>query len=319
MSENSRKVPRLKIMLLFAFIIGFFAAAALFVSSLFLQGYKKSDSLNGITVVSSHSTFPGITAEISEVSFSGFSPYIKLRWKNDTDSRCIYGEEYDILRKTPDGEWKSSFTDNIWDTLAFILEPRGEKEEKYAVSEVLLPEAGEYRFEARFRTDENADTAGREKITIEFIIDAPVPARQTRYFSVESLIYENGSFSGIVDPQELPDIKITPEMELFIASEDGWRRMGVFTEITLSKDNFDSRIWHSAVTDQISAVDVRAENKSAWQIYSGEAHNGTAPQLFVLLEQTDGSLLFAEGLYNVSDTAQENPDKSYFIRIGILS
>ncbi len=301
------------------FLLCFILAAVAAVGSVFLFPEKKTDALKGINITASGSSHPEISVDIAKAYFSDFDPCIKLRWKNNSDGRCIYGQEYDILRKSPDGEWKSTLTDNIWDNLAFILEPHSEKEEKYAVSDSVLPEAGEYRFMTWFYTENNGDKKLKHSAFVDFTLEKGVSEQPTREFSVKEMLYDNGSLSAIVAPEDISDIRITPDMELFRKTADGWERIGIFREIVLSKDNFDNRIWHSEVTDQISAVDVRSENKRAWQLYRKGTDSEGAGQLYVLLEQADGTLLFAEGEYNVSTAAQENRDSSYFQWIGMIS
>ena len=106
-------------------------------------------------------------------------------------------------------------------------------------------------------------------------------------------------------------IMITSGMMLYMEIDGEAVQLGVLEEISLSKDNFDNRIRDNGVTDQIAAVDVRTENKRAWQLHSSVALGVGEHPLFLLLEQTDGALLFAQGEYGVDSMSQVNSDSSY--------
>lgn len=286
--------------------------SALFASLAFSAFFEKTVSDPSFTLTDSGSSHTDITAAVSGVYLSGFDPCIKLRWKNNSDGRCIYGAEYDVMKESREGVWESTLTDIVWDTPAFILEKGGEKEEKYPVSASSLPDGGSYRFETWFYTEKDGIKSERHTVFIEFTLKEGVTEGQSVELEAQRIIYDNLESAEAVTPEALPRIKIAPDMTLFLETADGWETAGVFSEIRLSKENFDSRIWHSGVIDQISAVDVRAENKRAWQIYRESGTPDGTGQLYVLLEQADGSIFFAEGEYNTASAVQENRDRSYF-------
>ena len=267
------------------------------------------------SVIAAESDYPALSIEITDAEFSGISPYIGVRIKNDGDEDCIYGERFDIKRKAENGEYVSSPGNYMYDSLAFILKSRSEQERKYYIDSKTIPDGGIYRFELPFSIKTRAE---EYTAFVEFRVQTGVSERNDIFFSMEKVIYENGSFSAETKAESLPDIRISPEMRLFMRNNSGWEDNGVFHEITLSRDNFDKRIWHSDVTDQISAVEFRADNKRVWQIYekSEESENG---RVYVLLQQDDGAFYFGCGEYNVSGITESNSDSSYFRWICLLS
>lgn len=286
------------------------------VSFVFFADLPSSSAENdAYSVLSSGSGYPALSLKITDAEFSGISPYIAVRIKNDSDTDCIYGESFDIKRKAVNGEYVSSLNKFMSDSLAFILKSHTEQERKYYIDEKIIPEGGVYRFELPFlvKTKEEEYTA-----FAEFRVQSGVSGRNDLNFTMEKVVYENGSFSAETKASALPDIRISPEMRLFTEDDGEWNEIGVLNEIALSKDNFDKRIWHSDVTDQISAVDFRADNKRAWQIYEKGEKSGNS-RVYVLLQQDDGSFYFSAGEYNVSGLTEPNSDASYFRWICLLS
>lgn len=285
-------------------------------SFVFFSDLSSTSAENGeYSVLSSGSGYPPLSLEITDAEFSGIDPYIGIRIKNDSDTDCIYGESYDIRRKSENGEYVSSLSKYMSDSSAFILKSHTEQVRKYYIDEKTVPEGGVYRFELPFRekTKDEEYTA-----FVEIRVRSGVSGRNNLDFTMEKVVYENGSFSAETKASALPDIRISPEMGLFIKNGGEWNEIGVLNEIALSKDNFDKRIWHSDVTDQISAVDFRADNKRAWQIYE-KGDNSENSRVYVLLRQDDGAYYFCSGEYNVSGLTEPNSDLSYFRWICLLS
>lgn len=290
-------------------------ALAVFTAVAFIFLYEKpnlSSPLNeSCAVIDYGCEYSAVSLEISDAEFSGISPYIGIKIKNDGDTDCIYGENYDIKKKKDNGEYVSSIGNFMSDSVAFILKGHSEQERKYYIDSDVIPENGIYRFELPFYVRSVNGKNEAYTAFIEFSAESAVRSRTDLQFSMEKVIYENGSFSAETKADALPDIRISPEMSLFIRDNEEWREIGVLNEIALSKDNFDKRIWHSDVTDQISAVDVRADNKRAWQVYEKNEDTKNS-RVFVLLRQDDGSLYFCCGEYNVSGLTEPNSDSSYF-------
>lgn len=264
-----------------------------------------------ISVIASGSDYEDVSIEITEAELSGIRPYIKVRWKNSGDKECMFGAPYDILMKTEDGSFESTLNNDIWITVAYMLRSHSESEKIYYLSKENIPEKGTYRFESYFSTEENGQISENYTVYIEFQTESGVEERTTKQYSMKEVIYDNGSFSVFTKAEVLPDIRISPNMVLSVKEDDIWKEMGKFDEITLSKDNFDKRIWHSGVTDQISAVNVRAENKRAWQIQVNGGNRDDSRLLYILLEQNDGTLLFGSGYYNEMGLTEPNSDYSY--------
>ncbi len=262
----------------------------------------------GIEIISSDSTHPDVWIEITDISFSGLSPYIKIRWLNNSDDTCVYGEQYDILLQNDGGEFVSTFTDSIWNSVAYILDSSSERVQKYRLTEKIIPSEGVYRFQTEFTLEKNGVRSEMHTVWVEFSTFSGVEPLYDRQFTMSRVLYDNGSLPDGGQPYR---IMITSGMMLYVESGGEQIQMGVLEEISLSKDNFDNRIRDGAVTDQISAVDVRTENKRAWQLHSSVALGVGEHPLFLLLEQTDGVLLFAQGEYGVDSMTQVNSDSSY--------
>ncbi len=273
---------------------------------------KTGTEIESLTVLSSGSDFPDVSLEITDAELSGIRPYIKVKWKNNSDKECVFGAPYNILKKSEDGSFISTLNNDIWITIAYMLKSHGENEKIYYLDSSTIPEKGIYRFESCFNTEENGISSQDYKVFIEFEVECGVPERATRQFSMKDVVYDNGSFSTVTKAEYLPDIRISPYMMLSVKTDDVWKEMGILEEITLSKDNFDKRIWHSAFTDQISAVEVRVANKRAWQVQVNQGRRDDSRQLYVLLEQEDGAFLFGGGEYNAEGLTSPNSDRSYF-------
>lgn len=289
----------------------------LFVTGLFSFGFlmksgePAASETDSVSVISSGSDYEAVSLEIIEARLSGIRPYIKIRWKNSGDKECVFGAQYDILKQNTMGSFESTLNNDIWISIAYILQSRAENEKIYYIDSDTIPEKGIYRFESYFNTEENGERSEKYTTYVDFMTESGVSEMTEKQFSMKELIYDNGSFSAVIDAENLPDIKLSPEMVLFIKDGENWQETGIFQEISLTKDNFDQRIWHSGVTDQISAVDVRSDNKRAWQLQVKSSSDEEKSRLYVLLEQNDGTLLFGSGFYNETGIPQPNSDSSY--------
>ena len=262
----------------------------------------------GIEIISSDSTHPDVWIEITDISFSGLSPYIKIRWQNNSPDTYVYGEQYDILLQNDNGEFVSTFTDSIWNSVAYILEPSSERVKKYRLTDELIPTEGVYRFQTEFTLEKKGTNSEEHTARVEFRTSSAVEPLHDRQFSMSRVVYDSGTLS---ESRQHSVIMITSGMMLYMEIDGEAVQLGVLEEISLSKDNFDNRIRDNGVTDQIAAVDVRTENKRAWQLHSSVALGVGEHPLFLLLEQTDGALLFAQGEYGVDSMSQVNSDSSY--------
>lgn len=272
---------------------------------------KNEAEVEGISVISSGSDYPDVSIQITEAELSGISPYIKIKWKNKGSKECVFGAFYDILKKSEDGSFTSTMDNDTWITIAYIIKSHGEHEKKYYLDSEKIPEKGIYRFETAFNTEEKGIRSENYRVYIEFETEKGIEKSTTRQFSMKEMTYVNEMVSFIPKVEVLPDIRISPYMTLSVKEDDVWKEMGGLDEITLSKDNLDERIRGSGVEGFLSAAQIRAENKRAWQIQVNHGINDDRRILYVFLQQNDGSFLFGQGEYNVEGMTSPNSDSSY--------
>ena len=127
------------------------------------------------------------------------------------------------------------------------------------------------------------------------------------------LVYDDGMYSFVQTVDLAPTYMIVNSMQL-LEKIDGKVSdpLGTFKEITLNKDNFDSRfkgnIDYSWLGNE-TLESLKDNNKRIWQLY-GDA-NAETPRLYILLEQKDGTFYLGHGYYNFNSVSPVNPDDSH--------
>ena len=145
------------------------------------------------------------------------------------------------------------------------------------------------------------------------------------YFSVElnvsgvltlepvEIVYDDGMYSFVQTVDTAPTYMIVNDMQLLEKNDGNVSGIiGTFEEITINKNNFDSRFreiaGYSWLADD-TLKSIKDNNKRAWQLY-GDASAET-PRLYILLEQEDGTFYIGYGYYNCNSVKPENPDDSH--------
>ena len=170
---------------------------------------------------------------------------------------------------------------------------------------------GEYRFEAPFTID------GKNEIKysawIEFELKEGVEGITVHTFKPIELVYDDGMYSFVQTVEGAPTYMIVNGMQLIEKTNDTVSEpVGTFEEITLNKDNFDSRFrgptdYSWLANDTLKSL--KDDNKRIWQLYGDSA--AETPRLYILLEQKDGTFYLGFGYYNCNSTNPTNPDDSH--------
>lgn len=291
-------------------IISLAAAVAVAVGFLTNQPEKNKIPADGIRIISAGSEYSGVSIEITDACFNGMSPYITVKWKNETSKECVYGAYYDILRKSEDESFVSTLKNDTWYSIAYLLKSNSEHEKKYYLNNEVMPTEGVYRFESCFNTEEKGIRSEDYRVYIEFSTENAVDKNGTRQFSAKEIVYANGMLSYVPNVEGLHEIRISEYMTLSVKEDEIWKEMGRLEEISLGPDNIDRRM-HSDNEGRLTAMKIRSENKRAWQLHVSRNSYGDSRELFVLLLQNDGSLIFGRGEYNIGGMVYPNSDSSY--------
>ncbi|MBQ1996702.1 MAG: hypothetical protein II237_10990 [Clostridia bacterium] len=119
----------------------------------------------------SGSELDGISMGIVSSDFSGEDPYIKIRWKNNTSHKVMFGETFMLYYNDSD-EWKSCDTweERFWLLPAYMIMPDTKTDKIYKLNGYDLSKPGRYRFEAKCSIDGQNDSS--YKVWIDFKIKA---------------------------------------------------------------------------------------------------------------------------------------------------
>lgn len=310
--KNKRKI----FIISAAFLI---AILTVIISLRFSEDKKDGSEALPVTQIAFGSECSAVSVEISDIALDGIRPFMRIKWKNSGDTDCVFGSEYDIRKKNRNGSFSSTLNNDIWTSVAYILEAGKETTKTYYLDDKIIPEGGIYRFISYFNTEANGIRSEDYEVFVEFKTEESVRSRGDLLFRVHNVIYDNGNSLDALNPENLPQIRLSPSMELWVKESGEWASMGLFQEISLNKENFDKRIWHSRVTDQISAEDMRTSNKRAWQLHVNKGITPDSDRLYLLLEQENGFFIFGEGVYNDFSLPEPNSDYSYIKYLGMLA
>ena len=285
--------------------------ASIVVAVCFLTNPKEDTDL-GISSQKSGSDLNGISLEIVDADLSAPDPYIVVEWKNDTDIKLSFGEQF-VVYYNQEGTWEncSIEEDPVWNLPAYMFEANSTVKHTYKLNGQIMTQAGKYRFEAPFTIDGNSET--KYSAWIEFELAEGVEGITVHTFKPIELVYDDGMYSFVQSVENAPRYMIVNGMQLVVKTDDSVSEsIGTFEEITLNKDNFDSRFRGPAdyswlANDTLNTL--KDNNKRIWQLYGDSS--AETPHLYILLEQKDGTFYLGFGYYNCNSNNPNNPDDSH--------
>ena len=315
--------------ILIAAVLASFALAVCFLTN-------PKDGLSAVRHQKSGSELPGLSLEIASLETDAPDPRLTVRYKNKSSDRFIFGEEHYIYKKV-DGAWEDCRTSAsvVWHLVAYAAEPKASTTHAYALNgniavgyseksvllspnlsnsytyvqkSYIMTEPGEYRFETKFSIEGKPDV--KYTAWIEFELTCGVDTVSVHTFEPEALVYADGSYSFVQTAEDAPTYRLVNGMQLQeIASDGAVKSLGPMERITLSEGNFDSRFWWGSEswTDRESLSGLRRRNSRAWQLTLSE---GDLHQLYLLLEQEDGTFYLGYGYYGTAGEGK-NPDDSH--------
>ena len=303
-----RNRPALRIYITALVTVALLAACVVCIL-LFTDFSKKSESLfDCMTVNSIDSGHKSISVSVSDAEFEGFAPYIKIRWTNNSDRVLLYGDDFTII-KSENKENSSEETGKEASERTHTVQNSASSERIYYISPSLIKEKGDYRFETSYILRGSDGKAEEFTAIISFTAEYPAEASAEHHYTVKKKLYDDGSAASAESFSSFESIRITADRFLFVKSADKWLAIGELSDISLTEDNFDKRVLHYEVTDQISVRDIRANNKMAWQIKTDDGSG----DMYILIRQNDGTLIFGKGKYGTSDASVTNSDASSFL------
>ena len=268
---------------------------------------NKIENMGGVTNITIGSEYEGVSINFETASFSGESRYIELLWENKTDKQVFFGEPCYIYKKHGN-EWvECKLPENYaWTMIAYLLNADSTTTHKYGLYGYEDFTAGKYRFETYFSFEENRQE--NYKVWIDFEL-VSVTAESDTYKPIE-LVYDNGMFSFVQTIDIAPTYFVTKNMKLTEVFPDGsLYERGKLEEISLNKENWDSRFSSEMWSEGYSYSQIKENNKKAWQL---KVDNGKEDIsiLYLLLEQKDGTYFIAYGMYNNQSEQPTNKDDS---------
>ena len=117
-------------------------------------------------------------------------------------------------------------------------------------------------------------------------LTAPEPFGHT--YQVAEVVWTYPSYSAVLEPFPVSQCALSSDYALSVLEGDTWLYPGTFQSVRLTEENFDNLF----TLLPISGAEYRKNNKNAWKCVVSEA---SSTGLFYLLEQTDGTILLAQG------------------------
>lgn len=278
----------------------------------FLTNPKKED-LSGITEQTVTTQLNGVSLEIVGKDFSSVNPYLEIKWNNSSGEDIVFGEKFTIYRKT-NGNWEncSLISDPVWHLVAYHVENRGLLTHKYNLLGQIMTKPGKYKFETCFTTDKDHET--EYTVHIEFTTTETVKGTVLLSFKAEKLVYSDGSFSFVQTAEGAPNYIIANNMQLLEKyGQNASTYLGTLEEIALKEKTFDSRFrWNDICWFHGDSLEsIKQNNSRIWQLYATPNENNS--ELYILLEQNDGTYYLGYGYYNEERLNPEfqNSDNSY--------
>ena len=295
-----------------AFWIILIAIVAIIVVAVCFLTNPKQDAELGISSQKSGSDLNGVSLEIVEADLSAPDPYIVVEWKNDTDIKLSFGEQF-VVYYNQDGTWEncSIEEDPVWHLIAYLFDANSTVKHTYKLNGQIMTQTGKYRFEAPFTIDGKNET--KYSAWVEFELTEGVEGMTVHTFKPTELVYDDGMYSFVQSAENAPIYMIVNGMQLVERTSNTVSEpIGTFEEITLNKDNFDSRFrgptdYSWLANDTLKSL--KDNNKRIWQLYGDSAVE--TQRLYILLEQKDGTFYLGFGYYNCNSTTPTNADDSH--------
>lgn len=138
-------------------------------------------------------------------------------------------------------------------------------------------------------------------------------------YRASAAIYSSAGSPSDAMAQELPHCRLSQERHLLIlrdAVSGSWLDAGALEEVALTKNNFDAYFYADDGFEDSSAAALRRRNARAWRVLlSPEAYQS---DFYYLLQQQDGSLYLALGLYDVAEADDPDSDDSVIREVFLL-
>lgn len=270
---------------------------------------EKKPVHENIDAINNSSSLEGLSLEITDAEFSGVSPYIEIKWINESGKDLIFGDAHTFYRMV-NGELQdcNKSGSNIFFTVGYMLNSGKTFTKRYSISHQNMSEAGTYLFKSHCSENVGGNNTDYD-VSIEFELKDGKVFANVQQFRVTDYVYDNGSFSLIgPDAENIEPFRLYNGMNLQKFNGFDWQEIGYMEEITLDSDNFDKRlrnteIWH----DGMSADKLKRENKRAWQVHAGHSENNA---LYVLLEQENGEFYLCYGYHGSEGLVDANYDSS---------
>lgn len=267
----------------------------------------KSNDLSNITNQNYGSELNGLSLEIVNIETSAPDPYLTIRYKNRTIKNLTYGAEFHIYQKIGD-KWEDCRInqDTVWIAIGYHMYPGAKDNHQYRLNGQIMTQPGEYRFETFFSEEGNSDT--KYNAWIEFELKKGVNGITVHIFNPTELVYNGGLYSYIQTAENAPSYRLVNGMALQEVDDNGKvTSICSLERIELNKDNFNSR-FATGWLDGYSLKKLKKNNKRAWQQTVSE---GGLNELYLLLEQNDGTFYLGYGYYDVESENKRNLDGSH--------
>ncbi len=138
-------------------------------------------------------------------------------------------------------------------------------------------------------------------------------------YRASAAIYSSAGSPSDAMAQELPHCRLSQERHLLIlrdTASGNWLDAGALEEVALTKNNFDAYFYADDGFEDSSAAALRRRNARAWRVLlSPEAYQS---DFYYLLQQQDGSLYLALGLYDVAEADDPDSDDSVIREVFLL-
>ncbi|MBE6551353.1 MAG: hypothetical protein E7665_04380 [Ruminococcaceae bacterium] len=265
----------------------------------------------GIGAQTGISGLDGVSLKIISTELSAPDPFLEIEWRNETENEILFGEAFTLFRYENGIPENCTLNENFdWTLSACLLSPSQTLTHKYKLNGHIMTQPGKYRFETKYTFAGKPDS--EYTAWIDFESKKSVDVMKVHVFDPVALVYNDGIYSFVQTSEHAPDYLIVNDMCLLERRQgvvsDG---IGRFTEIDLTEETFDSRFrdtTHSWIEkDSFNAL--KKNNKRMWQFYH-ESSLGTF-ELYILLEQKDGTFYLGYGYYNSNSNSPANPDDSH--------
>lgn len=265
---------------------------------------------NFIINQSSGSDTYGLSAEIISSDFSQPSPYIEVKIKNKTLTPFLGGEEFYIYKQI-DGEWVDcrSLDPYVWNAIGYILKSYSTFTHKYSLNYISIDGPGLYRFETAVTKD--GDEHKEAEVWIEFEVTEGMPKTSLQLLAPIEMMYDAGMYSYVQTVDSAPSYLLGSNMLLHVMTKDSLiTELGVAEETELNNESFDSRFGSNSWFGEYSIKDIKKNNRRMWELYLGNGSERFS-ELYILLQQKDGSFILGYGYYNCQSENPRNSDDSH--------